>query len=924
MVWLKKSCIRLGYIFAKIVLLSRFGLTRSQTGCTFAPKMMTRAALLFFSIVFLAPFPTDAQTAPHQPGAFLVSLSDGLDAAALTSRMGPEVFAEKVSKLLNIWLLRSDLPEQETLGWLRRQPEVGSAQFNHLLESRTVPDDPLFPQQWQLLNDGANGGVLDADLDAEQAWDITTGGLTPAGDTIVIAVIDGGLDAAHPDLAPNLWRNRAEIPNNDIDDDGNGYTDDFRGWNTFSESDNIEGNSTAHGTPVSAILGARGNNGIGVTGVNWNTKIMFVAAGGLESSVLAAFDYVFQARQRYNTSWGEKGAFVVTVNCSWGINYGQPAEAPLWCEAFDKLGAAGIVSVAATANLPVNVDEVGDLPTACPSNFLIAVTSLNSSDQKAENAAWGKQHVDLGAYGQEVYTAATAGGYGYFSGTSFAAPQVTGAVALLYAAPCPNLIALAKTDPESAASWVKSLILENVTPNPSLTGKTFTDGRLNLYSTIKTYENQCSDCPTPYALKTEMLTDTSVLLLWTKPTTAIHVNLRWRVLGTGIWHTLLTVPDTFLMTGLSHCTSYVIELQSVCEGGVLSPWSQPFIFQTKGCCTAPKQVWVESNPSDAVAIAWESSASTNKYLLRMRKVGDTDWIVFETDTSLLVFQNLAPCTDYEVQVRARCENWLTDFSPLISFQTKGCGSCNEVDYCTVKAEDATEEWIASVQMGDWLHESGPGGNGYQNFGLDQPIFPQLVSGSSTQIVISPGFSGSPTKEYFRVFVDFNQDGDFEDDDELAYDPGYAFEGVAEGLIPVPALALPGLTRLRVMMKYTTSSDPPPSPCTVFGFGQVEDYCVELRLDSLHTSVPVEDTVWLLRAFPQPAGDWVMLEFPEGVSNGECKLNIVDMTGRTILNDTAPMLRNGRVYLDTHQWASGVYAVQARYGGKVLRGKLLKQ
>ncbi|MBC7775127.1 MAG: S8 family serine peptidase, partial [Phycisphaerae bacterium] len=770
---------------------------------------------------------------------------------------------------------------------------------------------------------GANGGLLDADLDAEQAWDITTGGLTPAGDTIVIAVIDGGLDASHPDLSPNLWHNWAEIPNNEIDDDDNGYTDDFRGWNVFAESDNVEGNSTAHGTPVSAILGARGNNGIGVTGVNWNTKIMFVAAGGQEASVLAAFDYVLQARHRYNTSWGEKGAFVVTVNCSWGINYGQPSDAPLWCEAFDKLGAAGIVSVAATANLPVNVDEVGDLPTACPSNFLIGVTSLNSSDHKAENAAWGKQHVDLGAYGQDVFTAAAASGYGYFSGTSYAAPQVSGAIALLYAAPCPNLIALAKTDPESAALWAKSLILENVTPNPSLTGKTLTDGRLNLYNAVKTYENQCSDCPMPYALKTEMLTDTSVMLLWTKPATAIKVNLRWRVLGTGSWNTWLTVPDTFFMADLSDCTSYVIELQSVCEGGVLSPWSQPYIFQTKGCCTAPKQIWLETITNDAVEIAWDASASTNEYLLRMRRVGEADWIIFEPHTSFWAFHNLEPCTDYEVQVRARCENLLTDFSPLFWFQTKGCGSCNEADYCTVKAEDATEEWIASVQIDTWLHESGDGGNGYQNFGVDQPIFPQLVSEDSVLVVISPGFSGGTTKEYFRVFVDFNQDGDFDDDHELAFDPGYALEGVAQGFIPVPALAMPGITRLRVMMKYTPSSDPPPSPCTNFGFGQVEDYCVELLSDTLNTSIPVEDTVWLLRAFPQPARDWVLLEFPESVSSSECEITVVDVTGRTLLDNRVPMLRNGRVYLDIHAWYSGVYAVQARCGGKVLRGKLIK-
>lgn len=877
---------------------------------------------LLFLYSFLACSALAAQTAPHRPGEFLVSLTEDQDAVVLTRRMPALSSVEKVSKFLNIWLLYAELPEQDVLAWLRKQPEVRSAQFNHFLENRNIPNDPLFAQQWHLRNDGINGDVFDADLDAEQAWDFSTGGLTPAGDTIVIAVIDGGLDAAHPDLLPNLWHNWADIPNNNLDEDGNGYTDDFRGWNVSTESDAIEAISTTHGTPVSAILGARGNNGLGVTGVMWNTKIMFVAASGTEAKVLAAYDYVYQSRQRYNSTWGASGAFVVVVNCSWGINYGQPSDAPLWCEAFDKLGAVGIVSVAATANLPVDVDIVGDLPTACPSNYLISVTSLNSSDEKAANAGWGTTHVDLGAYGHEVFTAASNNGYGHFSGTSFAAPQVAGAVGLLYSAPCPNLIALAKTDPASAAFWAKSLILENVTPNPSLSGKTFTDGRLNLYKTLQEFQNQCSNCPAPFALKTEMLTDSSVLLLWSKTSAAISVNLRWRVLGVGSWNTLLAVPDTFPLQNLFGCTPYEFEMQSICEGGVVSAWSQPFIFKTKGCCTAPASVWLENSTEELAKIAWEATSFNNKYRLRMRETGN-NWTFYEADTTYLEFHSLTPCTDYEVQVQARCEEWLTDYSSPVAFQTKGCGSCNEIPYCAVMAGNASEEWISSVQIGSWLNVSSAGGFGYQNFAASQPIFPQFVSQTSVPVVVSPGFSGSMTKEYYRIFVDFNQDGDFEDDTELAFDPGFALEGDAVGLIEVPTLAAPGITRLRVMMKYTTPNDNPPTHCTNFEFGQVEDYCVELLLDSLNTAIPVEDTVWLIRAFPQPALDWVMLEFPEQISSDKCAVTIVDMTGRTILEHSTPTLVHNRVYLDTKQWAAGIYVVQVRCGEKLMRGKLIK-
>ena len=127
-----------------------------------------------------------------------------------------------------------------------------------------------------------------------------------------------------------------------------------------------------------------------------------------------------------------------------------------------------------------------------------------------------------------------------------------------------------------------------------------------------------------------------------------------------------------------------------------------------------------------------------------------------------------------------------------------------------------------------------------------------------------------------------------------------------------------------MLKYTTPNDPPPSPCTNFAFGQVEDYCVELLQDSVITGVPLEDGARALRAFPQPAVDWVMIEFPEASPDGVCGIRVTDMTGRTIYSDAASTLRNHQIYLNTGQWPSGVFAVQLQCDGRVLRGKLMKQ
>lgn len=886
-----------------------------------------------FPLVFLlcCCFETlSAQGLPRRPGEILVSLDEKAGAMDVARRLDPHASVEKVSDLLNIWLLRSTMDNSAALDWLRRQPEVRSAQFNHILGERTafedplLPDDPLFMQQWHLINDGANGGVFDADLDAEQAWNISSGGLTPAGDTIVLAVIDGGLQATHSDLAANIRRNREEIPENGIDDDANGYVDDYWGWNVFTQNDHIQGSNTEHGTPVCAVMGATGNNGTGITGVNWHTKIMFVSASGTESAILSAYDYIWKARVRYNTTLGSQGAFVVAVNCSWGINFGQPEDAPIWCAAFDTLGASGIVSVAATANIPVNVDEVGDLPTACPSNYLISVTSLDRSDIKVESAAWGQQHIDVGAYGKDVFSASANGGYGTFTGTSFATPQVTGLIGLLYAAPCPNLIALAKTNPAEAAYWVKSLVLENTTPNLSLSGRTSTDGRLNLFNALRSYQNQCSDCPPPFALKAEQITAGSARLLWTVPPTSITVNLRWRVLGMGNWIESLNVTDSFWIQGLIPCTNYEFEVQSVCDKGVVSSWSPPFIFKTPGCCTTPAQIWMQSNTVNSAVISWEASSFDNLYRVGLRLSGNTNWVFYESGTNSFSFNGLLPCTLYEFKVQSRCDEWVTPFSSTFYFTTKGCGACNEISYCAAAAADASEEWIEWLQIGTWIHTSGQGGNGYQNFSNSQPTIPFLSAGSILPVSVAPGFTGAANKEYYRIFIDYNQDGDFLDASELAFDPGFALEGIAVGNIEIPATLTPGITRMRVVMKFTTPNDTPPIACGTFVFGQVEDYCVELSLEVVNAPVTADLMDQGCRIFPQPAREWAVVEIPDKLTEAVASLIVTDMTGRIILQRLLTETPgNSRIELDTRDWQPGIYGLQIRSQSTFVQGKLLK-
>ena len=284
------------------------------------------------------------------PGEILVQLNQGEKIQTIIRDLqkfnqketGIEV-KKLVSQHMRTWLIEFDettLNSDDFLIEVYRHPAVQVAQFNHIVTNRATPNDTQFSSQWQYINTGAGGGTAGADIDADLAWDITTGGLTPLGDTIVACVIDDGIDLGHADFGNNLWVNHDEIPMDNYDNDNNGFVDDYMGWNADDGNDDIEGGfwGGGHGTPVAGIVGAIGNNGIGVAGVNWDVKLMIVVGGGNEADAIAAYAYPLALRKRYNETNGAEGAFVVSTNASWGIDFGQPADAPLWCAMYDTLG----------------------------------------------------------------------------------------------------------------------------------------------------------------------------------------------------------------------------------------------------------------------------------------------------------------------------------------------------------------------------------------------------------------------------------------------------------------------------------------------------------------------------------------------------------------------------------------------------------
>jgi subtilisin family serine protease len=306
---------------------------------------------------------------------------------------------------------------------LRRSPGVRWAERNHYVSlDATTPDDPLFAQDWGLDNTGqvVQGvtGTADADIDAPEAWDQTTGSTN-----VVVAVVDTGVDYTHQDLASNIWTNPGETgggkESNGIDDDGNGYVDDWHGWN-FGLGTNDPIDAVGHGTHVAGTIGAAGDNGTGVTGVNWNVQIMPLrvadANGTLsDAAVAAAFAYA-----------GRMGARV--VNASLGGSYTSSAE----LAAIN--GAPDTLFVVSAGNSNQNIKSVPISPCTLPAPNIICVGATASSDKRASFSNYAPTQVDIAAPGVTILSTLPGDQFGYYSGTSMASPHVAGVAALVLAA----------------------------------------------------------------------------------------------------------------------------------------------------------------------------------------------------------------------------------------------------------------------------------------------------------------------------------------------------------------------------------------------------------------------------------------------------------------------------------------------------------
>ncbi len=344
---------------------------------------------------------------------------------------------------------------------LKQDPRVLTAEPNFIYHTQGALNDPLYDQLWSLENKGQadrNGasGKIGADIAMTRVWNA---GITGSSN-IKVAVIDTGVDFNHPDLKDNIWTNPGEVPGNGVDDEGNGFIDDVYGWNFVNNTANSNDDHN-HGTHCSGVIGGVGNNGQGITGVNWSVSIVslkFLDASG-SGSLAGAIQSIQYATQ----------AGVQVMSNSWsGGGFSQSLY-----DVIDETRKKGIVFIAAAGNSNFNSDSVPTYPASYAIDNIISVAATNNKDALASFSNYGKKTVHVAAPGVDILSTAAKGTYMHMSGTSMATPHVAGIAALMLSA-----------NPGLGFAQVKDILIRSSDPVRGFENKVISGGRVNAYNAI--------------------------------------------------------------------------------------------------------------------------------------------------------------------------------------------------------------------------------------------------------------------------------------------------------------------------------------------------------------------------------------------------------------------------------------------------------
>ncbi len=417
--------------------------------------MSNRKIIIWLGLIFIfsAQFTDAQQQQSSVEGELLVKYKNGTRSRAAFN-INRKIGASALEEFPDLQWQRVKLPARmsltEALEIYKSSGEVESAQPNFYYHLLNMPNDARVSELYGMQKIGAPA-----------AWNLTTGSTET-----VVANIDTGINYKHEDLAANMWRNAGEIQNNGVDDDGNGFVDDYYGWDFFyNDSDPLDENG--HGTHTAGTIGAVGNNSLGVAGVNWNVRIMAIKIyhardNGTTSAMLVnAYNYIRMMKNR--------GVNISVTNNSYGgcdeaCGYDQATK-----DAIDALGDAGVLQIFAAGNSAQNADATPFYPASYTSPTILSVAASDQNDNRASFSNFGATSVDIAAPGVGILSTVISGGYGTSSGTSMAAPHAAGSAALL-----------STYNPSLSPASLKATLMNTVDVLPQWNNIVKTGGRLNV------------------------------------------------------------------------------------------------------------------------------------------------------------------------------------------------------------------------------------------------------------------------------------------------------------------------------------------------------------------------------------------------------------------------------------------------------------